>query len=110
MKYVLIVGDGMADHPQTALNNQTPLQVATIPHMDELARKGMTGMTHTLIDGMPLGSDIANLAVLGYNPADHYSGRSPLEAANMGIELGDKDVAFRCNFVTVKKEIMEDIR
>lgn len=108
MKYVLIVGDGMADHPQPELNNQTPLEAASITTMDGLAKKGTVGTVHTLVDGMPYGSDIANLAVLGYNPAQYYSGRSPLEAANIGIDLGDKDVAFRCNFVTVKKEIMED--
>lgn len=108
MKYVLIVGDGMADHPNPDLNNQTPLQAANIPTMDKLAQKGVTGLAHTLVDGLPFGSDVANLAVLGYDPNKYFSGRAPLEAANIGVELGPKDIAFRCNLVNVKNNIMDD--
>jgi 2,3-bisphosphoglycerate-independent phosphoglycerate mutase len=108
MKYLLLVGDGMADHPHPALGNRTPLQAARTPNLDLLAHNGTLGTTHTLVTGLPLGSDVANLAVLGYDPRQYYSGRAPLEAANIGVELGPTDVAFRCNLVYVKDGNMAD--
>src|SRR3972149_6313225 len=102
MKYVVIVGDGMADRPIKELDGLTPLQKAFTPNMDKLAKDGMMGMVRTIPKGFHPGSDVANLSIMGYNPADYYSGRAPLEAASMGIELGAGDGAFRCNFVTLK--------
>jgi 2,3-bisphosphoglycerate-independent phosphoglycerate mutase len=99
MKYIILLGDGMADEPMTELDGKTPLEAAHTPHMDELCRKGRVGMAATVPDGYPPGSDVANLSVFGYNPVDCYSGRSPLEAASMGVELEPDDVAFRLNFV-----------
>ncbi len=101
MKYVVMLGDGMADYPIQAYGNRTPLEVADIPNMDALARGGMCGRAQTVPDGMVPGSDTANLAVMGYDPRKYYSGRSPLEAVSMGISLGEKDVSFRCNLVTL---------
>ncbi len=108
MKYLLLVGDGMADHPNPELNQRTPLQAARTPNLDFLARHGILGTAHTLVQGYPLGSDVANLAVMGYDPKKYYSGRAPLEAANIGVDLEPRDVAFRCNLVHVKNNIMED--
>jgi 2,3-bisphosphoglycerate-independent phosphoglycerate mutase len=108
MKYILLVGDGMSDHPQPALGNKTPLQVAKTPNMDFLAQHGLVGTAQTLVPGLPLGSDVANLAVLGYDPRQYYSGRAPLEAANIGVELSPSDVAFRLNLVTIKDNVMAD--
>ncbi|MFO7812692.1 MAG: cofactor-independent phosphoglycerate mutase [Pelovirga sp.] len=99
MKYIILLGDGMADEPMTELDGKTPLEAAHTPHMDDLCRKGRVGLAATVPDGYPPGSDVANLSVFGYNPADCYSGRSPLEAASMGVELEPEDVAFRLNFV-----------
>jgi len=108
MKYLLLVGDGMADHPHPELGNRTPLQAAHTPNMDYLASRGIVGTAHTLVPGLPLGSDVANLAVLGYDPRKYYSGRSPLEAANIGVELAPNDVAFRLNLVSIKDGVMAD--
>ena len=102
MKYVVIVGDGMADIPIHELGNRTPLQKAHTPHMDRLAREGQLGRVRTVPEDMHPGSDVANLSILGYNPREYYSGRAPLEAASIGIELETDDVAFRCNLVTLK--------
>jgi len=99
MKYIILLGDGMADEPMDELAGKTPLEAAHTPHMDELCRKGRVGLAATVPDGYPPGSDVANLSVFGYNPADCYSGRSPLEAASMGVDLAPDDVAFRLNFV-----------
>ncbi|MGE5229422.1 MAG: cofactor-independent phosphoglycerate mutase [Deltaproteobacteria bacterium] len=107
-KRVLLVPDGMADEPQAALGGRTPLEAASTPAMDGLARGGMCGLAHTVPDGMPPGSDVANLAVLGYDPAAVFSGRSPLEAASLGVELGPDDVAYRLNLVTVAGGLMKD--
>ena len=104
MKYLVILGDGMADRPIEALGNQTPLAFAKTPVMDELAAKGEIGMVHTIPDGMSPGSDTANLAVMGYNPREYYTGRSPLEALSIGVPMMDTDVAMRCNFVTLSEE------
>ena len=107
-KRVLLVPDGMADEPQAALGGRTPLEAAETPAMDGLARGGVVGLVRTVPEGMPPGSDVGNLSVLGYEPAAVYSGRSPLEAANLGVELGPGDVAYRCNLVTVSAGIMKD--
>lgn len=103
MKYVVFLGDGMADIAVPELSNRTPLEAAKHPAMDELARKGIFGMAKTIPDGMEAGSDTANLSVFGYDPKIYYSGRSPLEAVNMGIELSPRDVTYRCNTVTLLK-------
>ena len=101
MKYVVMLGDGMADLPLAELQNRTPLAAANKPHMDFLARHGAVGLAKTIPEGMPTGSDTANLSVMGYDPQRYYSGRSPLEAVSMGVELQPDDVAFRCNLVTL---------
>ncbi len=108
MKYAILVGDGMADYPVVELRNRTPLEVARTPNMDLLAAEGMGGLVHTIPDGMEPGSDVANLSIMGIDPTSHYTGRGPLEAASMGIEMGSDDVAFRCNLVTVSDDIMVD--
>ena len=104
MKYIVILGDGMADRPIEALGNETPLAYAKTPMMDELAAKGEIGMVHTVPEGMSPGSDTANLSVLGYNPRKYYSGRSPLEALSIGVPMKDTDIALRCNLVTLSEE------
>jgi len=112
MKYVVLLGDGMSDEPIEELGGKTPLEYAKTPNMDRLAREGQCGLSYTVTDGFHPGSDVANLSVFGYNPAECYSGRSPLEAASMGVELGPNDVAFRLNLVTLTanygKLYMED--
>ena len=108
MKYLIILGDGMADWPCEALGNKTPLEYADIPNMDRIARVGRSGMLKTVKDGFEPGSDIANLSVLGYDPALYYTGRGALEAVSMGVELGPDDIAYRCNLVTVKDGMMRD--
>jgi len=111
MKYVVLLGDGMGDYPVAALDHKTPLQYAHTPRMDRVAREGTLGLVETIPAGFPPGSDVANITVLGYNPADVYSGRAPLEAANMGIRLAPGDVAFRCNLVSLGEgppETMDD--
>ncbi|MCE5194426.1 MAG: cofactor-independent phosphoglycerate mutase [Nitrospiraceae bacterium] len=102
MKYAVIIGDGMADRPITELGSKTPLQAASTPNMDTLASEGTIGMVSTIPEGLQPGSDIANLSILGYDPEKFYSGRAPLEAASIGIDLKDNDVAYRCNLVTLK--------
>ncbi len=101
MKYFILLADGMADYPLPALNDHTPLERATTPHMDRLSTEGYLGLVDTIPRGMNPGSDIANLTILGYDAQRNYPGRGPLEAANMGIHLGLGDVAFRCNLVTL---------
>ncbi|NLJ77166.1 MAG: cofactor-independent phosphoglycerate mutase [Peptococcaceae bacterium] len=105
MKYLILLGDGMADRKLEELNNKTPLQFARTPHMDMLAMSGVLGLASTVPKGYPPGSDVANLSVMGYDPAEYYTGRSPLEAVSMGVELEPNDVAFRCNLVTLSKDI-----
>lgn len=102
MKHIILLGDGMADEPIEELGGLTPLEKAHIPHMDALAREGLLGLAETIPKGFHPGSDVANLSVFGYDPAVCYSGRSPLEAASMGVELGPEDVAFRINLVTLE--------
>ena len=104
MKYLILLGDGMADYKIKELNNKTSLQKARTPHMDRLAAKGVLGTASTVPAGYPPGSDVANLSVMGYDPAEYYTGRSPLEAVSMGVELEPDDVAFRCNLVTLSEE------
>ena len=104
MKYVVILGDGMADYPLSELNGKTPLDVAQKPFIDELCKVSNIGLIKTVPDGMKPGSDVANLSVLGYNPKEVYTGRSPLEAGSIGIDLLDTDIATRANLVTVSEE------
>lgn len=107
-KRVLLVPDGMADEPQAALGGRTPLEAARTPVMDGLARGGVVGLVRTVPEGMAPGSDTANLAVLGYDATVVYSGRSPLEAASIGVGLGPGDVSYRLNFVTIVDGVMKD--
>ena len=104
MKYLVMLCDGMADESFEQLNNSTPMELANKPCMDMLASKGEVGMVKTVAEGLKPGSDVANLSVLGYEPAVYYSGRSPLEAASIGIDLKDTDVTLRCNLVTLSDE------
>lgn len=101
MKYIVLLGDGMADEPLEELSGRTPLEHAHTPNMDALAQKGEVGLMETVPQGFHPGSDVANLSVFGYDPATCYSGRSPLEAASMGVDLGPGDIAFRLNLVTL---------
>lgn len=102
MKYVVLQGDGMADWPVAELGNKTPLEYARTPNMDRIASLGMLGLTHTIPDGYPSGSDVGTMSLLGYDPRRYHTGRSPIEAASMGVELGPDDIAFRCNLVTLE--------
>lgn len=104
MKYIVILGDGMADEPIDALGGKTPLACAETPVMDELASKGEMGMVQNVPAGMAPGSDVANLSVLGYDPAVCYSGRSPLEALSVGVAMEPTDIVLRCNIVTLTEE------
>ena len=104
MKYIVVLGDGMADRPIDELNGKTPLEAANTPVMDDMAGKGIVGLAHTIPEGMSPGSDTANLAVLGYNPRLYYTGRSPLEALSIGVDMKETDVALRCNIVTVSDD------
>ena len=104
MKYVVVLGDGMADYPIDELDGKTPLEAADTPMMDELARMSEIGMVKTIPDGMSPGSDTANLSVLGYDPRKYYTGRSPLEALSIGVDMQDTDVVYRCNIVTLTED------
>ncbi len=111
MKYVILLGDGMADYPLEELGGKTPLEAARTPNLDIIARKGTLGLIDTIPPGMIPGSDVANLSVLGYDPARYFTGRGPLEAANMGVCLAPDDIAFRCNLVTLSEgndPVMDD--
>lgn len=101
MKYIVILGDGMADEPLEQLGGKTPLEAASTPCMDLLAGMGEMGLAKTVPDSMKPGSDVANLAVLGYDPEQNYSGRSPLEALSVGVDMAEDDVIYRCNVVTL---------
>lgn len=107
MKYIIVLGDGMADEPISTLNDKTPLEYAHTPMMDALSKKGEIGMVHTIPEGMAPGSDTANLSVMGYDPMIYYSGRSPLEALSIGVPMKEDDIAFRCNVVTISEEDVE---
>lgn len=104
MKYIVVLGDGMADEPVNSLGGMTPLEYAKTPAMDSIAPKSEIGLAHTIPDGMKPGSDTANLAVLGYDPEKYYTGRSPLEALSIGVPLEDTDIAIRCNIVTLSDD------
>lgn len=104
MKYVVVLGDGMADQPLEQLGGMTPLEYAKTPEMDRLSAISEIGLAKTIPNGMKPGSDTANLAVIGYNPKQYYTGRSPLEALSIGVDMKDTDVAIRCNIVTVSEE------
>lgn len=108
MKYIVVLGDGMADEPLAELGGKTPLEYADTPNLDRMASEGACGMLRTIPDGFEAGSDIANMAVLGYAPEKYYTGRGPLEALSMGINLAPDDIAYRCNLVTVEENIMTD--
>lgn len=104
MKYVVVLGDGMADYPIDEIEGKTPLMAAKTPMMDELAKVSEVGLVHTIPEGMAPGSDTANLSVIGYDPKEYYTGRSPLEALSIGVDMKPTDIAFRCNIVTVSEE------
>ncbi len=104
MKYILVLCDGMADEPIETLAGMTPMEYARTPNMDRLAAESEIGMARMIPDGMKPGSDTANLAVLGYDPRQYYTGRSPLEALSIGVPMENTDIAVRCNLVTVSEE------
>ncbi|WP_410508350.1 cofactor-independent phosphoglycerate mutase [Methanosarcina hadiensis] len=108
MKYAVLIGDGMADYPIEKLGNRTILQAARTPAMDSIAARGKTGLAKTVPDDFHPGSDVANMSILGYDPATYYSGRAPLEAASMGVSLAADDVAFRCNLITIENGRIKD--
>jgi 2,3-bisphosphoglycerate-independent phosphoglycerate mutase len=107
-KFAILVGDGMADLPIPELGGKTPLAYAATPNMDRMAQNGMVGRVSTVPKGMPPGSDVANLSLMGYDPATCYSGRAPIEAASMGVALSPSDTAFRCNLVSLENGRMAD--
>lgn len=104
MKYIVVLGDGMADEPIESLGGKTPLEYAATPVMDALSKQAEIGMVHTIPEGMKPGSDTANLSVLGYDPEEYYSGRSPLEALSIGVPMKDTDIVLRCNIVTISED------
>jgi 2,3-bisphosphoglycerate-independent phosphoglycerate mutase len=108
VKYIVIIGDGMADEPLAELGGRTPLEYATTPNLDRLARDGACGMLRTIPQGFEAGSDIANMSILGYDPKKYYTGRGPIEAKSMGVDLKSGDIAYRCNLVTVEGGVMRD--
>ncbi|MCX8064173.1 MAG: cofactor-independent phosphoglycerate mutase [Candidatus Hydrogenedentes bacterium] len=108
MKYLILVGDGMADFPLEELEGKTPLEVASTPAMDEISKRGLIGLHSPIPEGIPPGSDIGNLSLFGYNPKESFSGRAPLEAARQGIVLRPNEVAFRCNLVSLRDGVMFD--
>jgi 2,3-bisphosphoglycerate-independent phosphoglycerate mutase len=108
MKYIILIGDGMADYPIPELADLTPLQAANKPNMDFIAKHGRNGIARTVPDDKPPGSDVANLCIMGYDPERYYSGRGPLEAASIGVDLEKDDIAFRCNLITEKNGLLAD--
>ncbi|MBP1685382.1 MAG: putative homoserine kinase [Deltaproteobacteria bacterium] len=108
MKYIILQPDGVADWPIAELGDRTPLEYGHTPNMDYLACYGMLGMTHTIPEGCPPGSDVGTMSILGYDPRRYHTGRSPIEAASMGVELRPDDVAFRCNLVCIEGGAMCD--
>src|SRR6266446_5475914 len=108
MKYAIVIPDGCADEPQESLGGKTPLQAAHKPNMDWIAQSGFVGLSNNVPAGLTPASDVATLSLFGYDPLAVYTGRSPLEAAAMGIQLGPNDWAIRCNLVTVENEEMRD--
>ena len=112
MKFLLVQADGMPDRPIKELGNRTPLEAANTPHLDKLIKLSKMGIVNHIPKGMKSGSDVGNLSILGYNPEKYFTGRSPIEAESIGINLEPNDICYRCNLVTIKnkngKEIMED--
>lgn len=108
MKYLVLVPDGCADEPLAELDGRTPLEAAYMPHLARLAASAEVGSAEVIPPGLPPGSDVGNLAILGYDPAEYHTGRAPIEAAAMGVELAPGEVAFRCNLVTVTDDVMVD--
>jgi len=108
MNYVVCVPDGCADEPVDELDGKTPLEAAELPTLTALAARGEVGRAAVIPEGMPPGSDVGNMSILGYDPADHHTGRSPIEAAALGLHLAEDEVAFRCNLVTVENDVMVD--
>jgi len=108
LKYCIIIPDGMADYPIEKLGGRTPLETARTPYLDLLSENGRIGTVQTIPRGFPPGSDVANLTIVGYDPGDYYTGRAPLEAASIGIQLGEEDCAFRCNFITANEDTLVD--
>lgn len=104
MKYIVVLYDGMADYPVPKFDGKTPMEMAKKPNLDRLARNGEIGLVKTVAEGLKPGSDIANMSVLGYNPKECYTGRSPLEAVSIGVDMADTDIIFRCNLVTLSDE------
>ncbi len=107
MKYIIVLGDGMADYPIEEIGGKTPLEYAKTPVMDELAKVSEIGLVHTIPEGMSPGSDTANLSVIGYDPKQYYTGRSPLEALSIGVDMKSTDISFRCNIVTLSEDEAE---
>ena len=110
MKYVIFIPDGSSDYPIDELDGMTPLMEADTPNIDKMAKAGFGGLTNNVPDAYTPGSDVANMSIFGFNPADYYTGRGPLEAGSMGIETTDKDVIFRCNTITQKDNHMDDFK
>jgi len=108
VKYLVLVPDGCADEPVDALGGRTPLEAARTPHLDALAARSEVGRAAVIPPGMPPGSDVGNMAILGYDPARYHTGRAPIEAAAMGVELGPDEIAYRCNLVTIDAGTMVD--
>lgn len=108
MKYAFLVGDGMADRPVAELGGRTPLEAAATPHMDKVVATGRLGRVRTVPEGLPPGSDVANMSLLGYDAAAHFQGRGPIEAASLGVALAPNETAFRCNLVTLEGGLMAD--
>lgn len=107
-KYIILIGDGMADYAQAALGGKTPLQSAAIPNLRAIAARGEARLVQTVPEGMSPGSDVANLSIMGFDPARYYRGRAPIEAAGAGIDLKPEDVAFRCNLIAVENDRISD--
>ena len=108
MKYIVLVCDGMSDYPVKELGERTPLEAARTPNMDFIARHGRLGRAKTIPSGFVPGSDVAQMSIFGYDPKKYYTGRGPLEAANLGVELDENDIAFRCNLITASGETLRD--
>ena len=104
MKYIIVLGDGMADEPMEELSGKTPLEYARTPILDDLAGRSQIGLARTIPEGMQPGSDTANLSVLGYNPREYYTGRSPLEALSIGVDMKPEDIALRTNLITLSED------
>lgn len=108
MKYIVLVPDGMADYPVEQLGGKTPLEVAETPNMDYIVQNGFLAQATTIPAKLSPASDVANLSIMGYDPLKYYTGRAPLEAAYMGVDLAEDEIAFRCNLVTISQEKMAD--